>query len=282
MSRPEKTGLDYFPLDCDYCNDPKIFALRSKHGNLGELVFLRLLARIFDNGYFIKWDDMQNAVLAGQLGVSEEEVSSIINVCINFTLFDKCIHEQHSILTSKAIQDRWLKATERRSSRVIDDIYSLQQSKCIHKPRSTVVNDNISTQSKVKEIESKEKVKEIESKKKVKEKRERAPVPEKFCYGETQNVWLTESEREKFLDNHDLNFFNQCVEKLDAWIDKEPTPKRIRNGKNAAATFRAWVIRAVLEDELKAKNNKLHQNGAEQVDPRREIIRKAGEAMPDW
>lgn len=55
-------------------------------------------------------------------------------------------------------------------------------------------------------------------------------------------VYLSEAEEIKLLDEIEPEVLNKAIEKLDAWIGSDPTPKKIRNGKNGAATLRSWVI----------------------------------------
>lgn len=168
MGRHSKTGIDYFPLDCDYFSDPKIYALRSQCGNIGELIFIRLLTQIFDNGYFLEWSELEQFSLSGQLGVESDVVDRVIEACLQFKIFDRTMFESYKILTSEAIQQRFKKATERRASNGIDDIYSLvahsgtvERDLCIHKSDSTGGDVCKSTQSKVKQSKvDKSKVKE--------------------------------------------------------------------------------------------------------------------------
>lgn len=65
-------------------------------------------------------------------------------------------------------------------------------------------------------------------------------------------VWLTQDEHSKFLEKFGPQFVSRCCEKLSAWIEQDPIPKRKRNGVNAAATFRAWVLNSVSEEEARA------------------------------
>lgn len=65
-------------------------------------------------------------------------------------------------------------------------------------------------------------------------------------------VFLTDAEHEKFVTDFGPEFVARCCEKLSAWIEQDPTPKRKRNGRNAAATFRAWVLNAVSEEQVRA------------------------------
>ncbi len=74
--------------------------------------------------------------------------------------------------------------------------------------------------------------------------------PPKIQFGE--HVFLTQTEIDNVQNKHGTAFFERCCEKLNAWIEQDPTPKRRKNGKNAGATFRAWVLNAVAEEEVRA------------------------------
>lgn len=87
----------------------------------------------------------------------------------------------------------------------------------------------------------------------------------KIKYGE--HVYLSDSELEKFADKLGTVMLNRCIEKLDSWIASDPTPKRIKNGKNAAACFRSWVINTVKEELARAAkiNGVPKQTNAEKI-----------------
>ena len=88
---------------------------------------------------------------------------------------------------------------------------------------------------------------EIESSKKIKK---------------SEYVYLSRAELVRFGNKLGVDMLNRCIEKLDAWIASDPTPKRIKNGKNAGACFRSWVINAVKEEQLRASPK---QSNAEKI-----------------
>lgn len=94
----------------------------------------------------------------------------------------------------------------------------------------------------------------------------------------TPFVWLTEKEITKFQENG-TEFYKRLCEKLSAWIDQDQTPKRLKNGRNAGATFRSWVINAVWAEQ-KTSVNGGHQrksNSEETVDTVKFFMEKANE-----
>ena len=90
-------------------------------------------------------------------------------------------------------------------------------------------------------------------------------ISSKSKFGEY--VYLSDSELEKFADKLGAEMLSRCIEKLDAWIASDPTPKRIKNGKNAGACFRSWVINAVTEESVRAAkvNGIPKQTNAEKI-----------------
>ena len=63
MARPIKTGLNYFPLDVDFFNDPRISAVTVVHGIKGQAAVIMLLCAIYRNGYYFEWTPENYVVL---------------------------------------------------------------------------------------------------------------------------------------------------------------------------------------------------------------------------
>ena len=58
MARPRKTGLEYFPLDVDFYNDLKVRKLmRNYGGGKAAFVYIAMLCKIYESGYYMVWDD---------------------------------------------------------------------------------------------------------------------------------------------------------------------------------------------------------------------------------
>ena len=55
MARPNKEGLNYFPLDCKM--DDKIYMVEVELGLEGFALFIKLLMKIYNENYYIKWDE---------------------------------------------------------------------------------------------------------------------------------------------------------------------------------------------------------------------------------
>ena len=114
MARPQKTGLDYFPVDTDMCSDDKIYMLEVECGLEGYALFMKLLMKIYDNGYYITWGENEAKIFAHKNSVGVNVINNLIKSCLDNNLFSETLFEEHGILTSAAIQKRYFKATSRR------------------------------------------------------------------------------------------------------------------------------------------------------------------------
>lgn len=111
MARPKKTGLDYFPLDVDILSDVKVMKLIHRYGNGTALsIYIALMCRIYKEGYFIKYQEDDTAFhLSVVLHESDEEmIENVIQGCLEIGLFDREVFEQYRVLTSAAIQRRYI------------------------------------------------------------------------------------------------------------------------------------------------------------------------------
>ena len=126
MARPQKEGLDYFPLDVDMDQDDKLFFIEAKHGLIGFAIVVRLLMQIYKEGYYKHYDDNKDAFLfAKRLSVDVNVIKNVVNDCINEGFFNKDLYEKYGILTSRGIQKRYFEACARRKKVSIIKEYCL-------------------------------------------------------------------------------------------------------------------------------------------------------------
>ncbi|AQR95528.1 DUF4373 domain-containing protein [Clostridium saccharoperbutylacetonicum] len=176
MARPLKEGLEYFPLDCDIDQDDKITLIEAQHGLIGFGIAIKLLMKIYNNSYFYEWTEKEQLLFSKRVNVDINHINEIINDLVKWGFFNKKLFETERILTSCGIQKRYLTAVGRRQRVQILKKYLLLDDETINVYKnlvivdinidSEVINDNIGTQSKVKESKvnkTKEKEKEIET-----------------------------------------------------------------------------------------------------------------------
>lgn len=128
MARPQKNGVDYFPLDVDFLQDKKVRLLLADLGAVGLSVYLYLLCEVYRNGYFKRWDEDDNLLCTGYFGqiCNAETVADIVDACVTRGLFHKRLFKRHHILTSAGIQRRYLRAISTREEiRICADYFLL-------------------------------------------------------------------------------------------------------------------------------------------------------------
>lgn len=120
MARPQRMGLDYFPLDVDFFEDDRIALIDYEHGAVGVMVYLRLLCVIYrTSGYYCRFDETMAALTARRIGngCKAEDVVEIITGCLKYGLFDNDVFVATGMLTSAAIQRRYAAAIQERAKK---------------------------------------------------------------------------------------------------------------------------------------------------------------------
>ncbi len=137
--RPTKQGLDYFPLDVDFFNDEKIELVSARFGVKGEIITIRLLCKIYRNGYYTVWDEDECTLLAKRAGdgFTPSLVREIVYGLVRRGFFDESLLHSFGILSSKAIQKRYMRAVNDRKEIEIDERFWL-----IDKPKNAKISIN--------------------------------------------------------------------------------------------------------------------------------------------
>lgn len=126
MARPPKVGLDYFPLDVNFLNDLKTKKIVRSYGASAVAVALNVFINIYrDNGYYAECDDDFTFLIADELKLDEEYTKNVIKKMVEVDFFDKNLYENHKILTSIGIQNRYVLASGRRVRTKINKVYDL-------------------------------------------------------------------------------------------------------------------------------------------------------------
>ena len=221
MARPQKEGLDYFPLDVDIDQDDKVQLIEARFGITGFAIVIKLFMKIYKEGYYYEWTEKEQLLFSRRINVDINLVNDVINECIKWGLFDSTLYEKYKILTSKGIQRRYLEATCRRKQvELIKEYYLIDSSKYSNvvfvsinsvnvnnNPHSDKVNDDNNPQSKVKESKVKEsKVKNIfipptlDEVRAYCQERNNDVDPEKFYDYYTANGWVQGKARKPIKD----------------------------------------------------------------------------------
>ena len=114
MARPQKEGLDYFPLDVDIAEDKRVQFVVGKCGQEGFATIIHLLMAIYRNGYYLTWDELELYSTSQRINLPVNTISEVVSHLLNYGFFDKEKFDLFGILTSHGIQTRYLRACEYR------------------------------------------------------------------------------------------------------------------------------------------------------------------------
>lgn len=123
MARPNKPGLEYFPLDC--VMDDKTELIEAKYGIIGFGIIIKLFQKIYSQGYYYRWGEEESLLFSKRINVDNNLLNDIINDCLRWDLFKKDIYEKFGVLTSRGIQKRYIEATSRRKEVEIEKVLLL-------------------------------------------------------------------------------------------------------------------------------------------------------------
>lgn len=124
MARIAKPGLSYFPLQVDIFNDIKIRKLIKYQGGKALSVYISLLCRIYETGYYLKWDEDVPFLCREVTGYDEEYIREVIKTCLTVGLFSQEMYDKEHILTSRGIQKRYAlvcRVSRKTCSNIVDD-----------------------------------------------------------------------------------------------------------------------------------------------------------------
>ena len=109
-------GINYFPVGVNFMEENAMEVIEAKYGIKGSTIVLKLMCKIYKEGYYIRWDEEQCLIFANKAGreVQAEEVQGIIEILFTKGILDRNSYQENGILTSESIQKVWMEATKRR------------------------------------------------------------------------------------------------------------------------------------------------------------------------
>ena len=126
MARPLKSGIDYFPLDCNFMKDIKVRKILRACGPGAIAVIVNLLCTIYQgDGYYMLWDEDTGFLIADDVGVKESFVHEVVKTAVQVDFFNAAMFDTRGILTSAGIQRRYKEATARRNDNSLIADYNL-------------------------------------------------------------------------------------------------------------------------------------------------------------
>lgn len=226
MARPTKQGVDYFPLDVHL--DDKFKFIEIKYKLEGFAILIKLFQKIYSCGYWYRWTEDEALLFSDEIRADYDLVEKVVNECLERDVFNKELHQQHKILTSKGIQKRYKEIVRRRKDveviteyLLIDNINSVNDD---INPSERQHNDGKSTQSKVKKTKQKGNKKERET------------------IAFRDNVFLTQKEYDRLLEKYGQDRTDKMLDKLDSY--KGSSGKTYENDSKAITS---WVVDEILK-----------------------------------
>ena len=109
-------GINYFPVGVNFMEENAMEVIEAKYGIKRSAIVLKLMCKIYKEGYYIRWDEEQCLIFANKAGreVQAEEVQGIIEILFTKGILDRNSYQENGILTSESIQKVWMEATKRR------------------------------------------------------------------------------------------------------------------------------------------------------------------------
>ena len=84
-------GISYFPTPANFFDEETIELLEAKFGVLASYVVLRLLCKIYKEGYYISWGKEQSLIFVRKVGggINEEMMVKIMELLLEKGFFHK-------------------------------------------------------------------------------------------------------------------------------------------------------------------------------------------------
>lgn len=185
MARPTAKGVEYFPLNVNFINDLKVRKLLLSCGAEAIAVLIYLLSTIYkDEGYYVEIHEDEIDLIALDVNVTPEFVLKVINKACEVRFFDVNLYENFNILTSKGIQERYLKITERRKNSVVITQFNLIN---VYNNSINVNNNSINVDNNLVNV-----YKSTQSK--VKKRKVQKSTEKSLSNDSCKNVYLTQTE----------------------------------------------------------------------------------------
>lgn len=184
MARPNKTGLDYFELDCHM--DEKVKLIEAEFGLKGFAVIVKLYQSIYSGfGYYCEWSPDISVLWAYRLGCShgvvkgnvgsaygecalpgfpKNFINEVVAAAIRRNIFSKELFDRYHILTSTGIQKRYLNAVSRRERVELKKEYLLLN---VGKDKENIIMNSINVDRNLVNADRNTQSKEEKSKEKI-------------------------------------------------------------------------------------------------------------------
>lgn len=145
MSRTQSQGIKFFPMDVGFFNDNKIKILKMRYGADGVLILIYLFTQIYNEGYYVRFDEDFKTVMSIDLNISIDTIEQVIAYLLGRSMFDEQLAKSAEVLTSRGIQERWIKAIKSRALKTpvkVENYWLLKESETPTFIHCTLFDDN--------------------------------------------------------------------------------------------------------------------------------------------
>lgn len=149
MGRSKKYAVDYMKIDVSFfeSDNDDMLLLRQKYGYLADVIYLKIVAMIYNHGYYYKFDTVEKlcAKIAKTYGVQFaklQKIETVIRDLVSANVFDCALYHKN-VLTSEQIQRNYYKAVERRLISINQNYWLLDKKASKKECCSQNLNDNI-------------------------------------------------------------------------------------------------------------------------------------------
>ena len=140
--RPKKLGLDYYPLYATLFDSKKMRLAEdlidpTGRNNIDRLLMDKFVTRFFSTiflrGYYMPWNDEEEQEMCKNIGngMNAKFLRPFLIAMLESGILSKDLYQRHHILTSRGIQQKWLKISKliRRDKPTIEEQYFIQSDK---------------------------------------------------------------------------------------------------------------------------------------------------------
>lgn len=115
MARPQKTGLEYFPLDVQLSDE--VYAIECAYGNDGYAVVIKAWQALYqtDTGELDCTSHIRRVTLAKRANMAPERWTEIIDACVEVGIFDSEAWAR-GVLTSNGVKKRLERVMQEREA----------------------------------------------------------------------------------------------------------------------------------------------------------------------
>lgn len=258
MPRPQKSGIDYFPLDVTFFSDPKIKILKARYGADGITVYIYLLCEIYRSGYYLQLNEDSVYIFSDDLRMSPEKVMQVLNFLLERSLFEYTLFQSDKVLTSAGIQRRFQLAVKERAKKnpiQVEGFWLLSE-----KNTEPFIKVNAFLNNSGKSEDNSGKMKGFSREKSLKESKEKESKGNKSKYispelqsspgkpvyelclidGTMHPVY--ECEIEKYASLYPAVDVGQEFRKMIGWLDSHP--KNRKTSRGIGKFINGWLCRA--------------------------------------